>query len=177
MTQKFKMLLVIGFLITTTSSAQKDTSDKKALYQVIEDFRISIIKHDNADKFYDLFLNDSIAWAAIPTGKTKEEMEKIRPNFKIYSSNFKQFYKMISSVNIPEEKFYKIEISVRDEFATISFNYSFNIDSKIVNWGTEYWALLLVEDTWKITSVTWTMNMQHHKECPFEGDTYFKLTK
>ncbi|MEM6831076.1 MAG: hypothetical protein AAF551_11230 [Bacteroidota bacterium] len=46
------------------------------------------------------------------------------------------------------------------EHATISFDYSFSLDSEILNWGIEYWSLMRVNDRWKITSVTWTMNYQ-----------------
>ena len=43
------------------------------LNQVIEDFRTSIIDHNDWNKFSDLFLHDSITWASINVGKTRNK--------------------------------------------------------------------------------------------------------
>jgi hypothetical protein len=32
----------------------------------------------------------------------------------------------------------------------------------------EYWPLILVNNNWKITSVTWTTNLQRYETCPFK---------
>ena len=170
---KTTIVLLIGILFVFQINAQEKENHIQALNQVVEDFRTSVIEHSDDEKFFNLFLHDSIVWSAIFTGKSKEEMKKRRPDFVTYSSNFKDFYKMPEDG--VEEKFYNVDIDVRDEFATISFDYTFNVNSNIQNWGTEYWSLMLVENSWKITSVTWSMNMERHEKCPFASDEYFVL--
>jgi len=68
-----------------------------------------------------------------------------------------------------------VKIDTRGDFATISFDYSFSFDSKIQNWGIEYWSLILVNENWKITSVTRSMNYQDIEKCPFSNETEFRL--
>ena len=68
-----------------------------------------------------------------------------------------------------------MKIDTRGEFATISFDYSFSFNSKIQNWGVEYWSLILVNEKWKITSVNWTMNYQDIEKYPFTNETKFRL--
>lgn len=171
---KFK-LLFITLLVASFTYAQTPVDSERALKQVIEDFRMSIIKHDNEKKFANLFLNESVVWAAIFTGKSKEMVLKKKPDFKFQTINYKSFYKMMKDGD--EERFYNIKIDSRGEFASISFDYSFQTGAKVENWGTEYWSLMLINNEWKITSVTWTMNLQQLEKCPFVSDKYFVLNK
>jgi len=170
-----KSILLITILSLSTLSMAQRADHKAALYQLIEDFRTSTIEHDNPEKFYNLFLNENITWSAIYTGKSKLNIEKKRPGFSTYDSNIKKFYTYLSDGM--EERFYNIEIEVRNDFATVSFDYSFLKGGDIQNWGTEYWSVLLVNDQWKITSVTWSMNMQNVEPCPFAEMEHFTLNQ
>lgn len=145
------------------------------LKQVIEDFRMLVIEQNDKQKFLDLFLHDSITWASIFTDKTKEVVLGQNPDFEFQNGDVNGFYDFLRDGM--EEKFYNVKIDVLEDFATISFDYSFNVDSRIQNWGTEYWSLILIDDSWKITSVTWTMNMEPFQLCPFSSDIPFKLKK
>ncbi|MEP3371921.1 MAG: hypothetical protein ABJL43_03830 [Maribacter dokdonensis] len=93
------------------------------------------------------------------------------PDFKFHSTSYKSFYENLKDNS--EEKFYDVEINRKSEFATISFDYTLSINSNIQNWGTEYWSLILIDDVWKITSVTWTMNNEEIEKCPFSNKTPF----
>ena len=169
---KYKLLFLILLLAPVFMSAQSKNSNKK-LKQVIEDFRASIIAHNDIGKFDNLFLHDSITWSAIFTNKTKEVALRQMPDFIFYSTDYKTFYENLEEKT--EEKFYDVQIDKRGEFATISFDYTLSVDSKIQNWGTEYWSLILINDMWKITSVTWTMNNQEIEKCPFSNEKEFHL--
>jgi hypothetical protein len=94
-------------------------------------------------------------------------------DFTFHSTNYKTFYENLKENT--EEKFYEVEINKRSDFATISFDYTLSINSKIQNWGTKYWSLILINGIWKITSVTWTMNNEEIEKCPFSNETSFKL--
>ncbi len=169
---KFKLFFISILLIPFFINAQNKNSNRK-LKQVIEDFRTSIIEHNDVEKFSNLFLHDSITWSAIFSNKTKKMALKQMPDFTFHSTNYETFYENLKENT--EEKFYEVEINERSEFATISFDYTLSINSKIQNWGTEYWSLILINDTWKITSVTWTMNNEEIEKCPFSDDAAFRF--
>ena len=170
---KFK-LLFFSFLITSSFLKAQTNQDAEAkLKQVIEAFRVSIIEQDDFEKFSNLFLHDSITWAAIVTGKTKQMVLKQKPDFTFKSSTYKSFFNNLKKGS--EEKFYDVNIDVRNDFATISFEYSFNVNSEIQNWGTEYWSLIKIHDSWKITSVIWSQNLSKLEKCPFTSENLFTL--
>ncbi len=169
---KLKLFFLSMLFATSSFNAQNQSSDKK-LEQVIEDFRTSIITHNDFEKFDNLFLHDSITWSAIFTNKTKEMALKQMPNFTFYSTDYKTFYKNLKKNT--EEKFYNVQINKQGDFATISFDYTLSVDSKIQNWGIEYWSLILLNDSWKITSVTWTMNNEEIEKCSFSSEIPFTL--
>jgi hypothetical protein len=166
-------IVFIAVLLSSLAQAQVTKKHHQALKQIVEDFRTSIIEHADEEKFANLFLTDSITWGAIVTGKTKAHVLKQNPDFTFQTIDSKGFYKVLKDGD--EEKFYNVNIDVRGDFATISFDYSFNSKSVIQNWGTEYWSLILVNDSWKITSVTWSMNMEQLEKCPFVVDDLFTL--
>ncbi len=157
------------------SEIKPEDQIKSAIYQLIEDFRISIIEHKDEEKFANLFLHDSITWAAIYVGDTKNKLLEQQPNFTFQPGDYKSFYNMLKDGF--EERFYDIKIDIRDEFASVTFDYTFNVNSVIQNWGIEQWSLMLVNGQWKITSVTWSMNMEQIQKCPFASDAYFQLKK
>lgn len=170
--KKIKIVLII-VLLSSLAQAQITEHHNQALKQIVEDFRTSIIEHNDEEKFSNLFLNDSITWGAVVTGKTKARVLKQNPDFKFQSGDPRSFYKSLKDG--VEEKFYNVSINVRGDFATISFDYSFNLKSVIQNWGMEYWSLVLVNDSWKITSVTWSMNMEKLEKCPFIAENLFVM--
>jgi hypothetical protein len=170
--KKIKIVLII-VLFSSLAQAQITEHHNQALKQIVEDFRTSIIEHNNEEKFNNLFLNDSITWGAVVTGKTKARVLQQNPDFKFQSGDPRSFYKSLKDG--VEEKFYNVSIDVRGDFATISFDYSFSLKSLIQHWGIEYWSLILVNDSWKITSVTWSMNMEKLEKCPFVAENLFVM--
>jgi hypothetical protein len=170
--KKVKIVWIAVFLLSL-SQAKFIAQHKQALNKIVEDFRTSVILHNNQEKFSNLFLHDSITWGAIVAGKTKNYILKQKLDFTFKSSNLASFYKKLEDG--VEEKFYNVDIKVRGDFATISFDYSFHLKSEIKHWGTEYWSLILVNDSWKISSVTWSMNMEQLEKCPFLLEDLFVL--
>jgi hypothetical protein len=166
-------IVFIAVLLSSFTQAQVAKQHIQSLEQIVEDFRTTIIEHNDEEKFANLFLNDSITWGSIVTGKTKIQVLKQNPDFTFQAGNPKSFYKTLKDGD--EEKFYNVNIHVRGDFATISFDYSFISKSVIQNWGVEYWSLILINDSWKITSVTWSGNMEQLEKCPFIEDDLFSL--
>lgn len=147
------------------------------LNQVVEDFRMSIIEHNDESKFLNLFLHDSITWSSIYTENSRDLVLERYPDYEFQNGSPRSFYSSLQELDGVEEWFYNVKIDSRNDFAIISFDYTFNIGPRIQNWGTEYWSLMLVNNVWKITSVTWSMNLEEVQKCPFVSDEYFRLKK
>jgi len=88
---RYTLLVLSILLASTVLNAQRKDSEQQ-LERVIEDFRVSIIAHNDIEKFSKLFLHDSIAWAAIFTKKTKEMTLKQMPDFVFHSGDYVTFY-------------------------------------------------------------------------------------
>ncbi|WP_108868575.1 hypothetical protein [Aquimarina aquimarini] len=171
---KYKLAsITFMILMCLTTKAQK-ISDVEKLYDVIEVFKTAFVDSTKEQQFYDLFLHDSITWASVYEGKTKEYLE-IEDNYKpIFSGSFKDFYKWIRKDGDYKENFYNLIINLDNNHATVSFEYTFEKKDEIQNWGKEYWTILKVENNWKIASVLWTMNYQNIEQCPFTNNSYYK---
>jgi len=167
---KYYILIIFTFFITI-ANAQFEKINK-----VVEDFRLGIITLESEKEWSKLFLHDSITWAMVKEGKTEVARNLKNPNFGFFSSDPSAFFKFLKGKNRQfEEKFYDVNISSTNQFATVEFLYSFHENGKILNWGKEYWSLLKVKGDWKITSVTWTENSQNIEQCPFSDMKSFSL--
>ncbi|WP_169301357.1 alpha/beta hydrolase family protein [Pontimicrobium aquaticum] len=167
---KYPILVIFLFFISLTNAQSEEINE------VIEDFRLGILNLESEKEWSKLFLHDSITWAMVREGKTETERNNSNPNFRFFSSDPISFFRFLKGKNQKfEEKFYDVSISNTEKFATVEFLYSFNENGKILNWGKEYWSLLKVKGDWKITSVTWTENLQSIEQCPFSNMKSFSL--
>ncbi|MEO0505912.1 MAG: prolyl oligopeptidase family serine peptidase [Bacteroidota bacterium] len=171
-TKSFFFSLTFLFFFLAGNAKQNE------IYQVLEDFRIGIISLEDEDEWSELFLHDTITWAMIREGQTELVKNSENPTFRFYSSNPISFFKFLKSKNQQfEEKFFNIMVSTNDKFATVDFQYTFNQNGKILNWGKEHWSMLKVKGEWKISSVTWTENLQTLEKCPFSNMDSFALSQ
>lgn len=167
------MKIIFILSIVAFSSAQ-ELNKFYSVEKLIEEFRVSIINLDSEKKFLNLFLHDSITWAMVHDGKTASEKKVTRPSFNFFSSDVRSFYKLLKSQKVDlEERFYDVQIQKFSLFATVQFKYSFHRGEEILNWGDEYWSLIKVNNQWKISSVTWTENLEKYEKCPFLNKKYF----
>ena len=166
-------LIIIFICFASIGHAQSEGINK-----IIDDFRLGIITLESETEWSKLFLHDSITWAMVREGKTEITKNFDNPNFRFYSGSPVSFYKFLKGKEQQfEEKFYDVNVSSTDNFATVDFLYSFNENGKTLNWGKEYWSLLKVKGDWKITSVTWTENSQCIEPCPFSNMKSFSLAQ
>ena len=160
------------FLLSLNTQAQENTSIEK-LHDVIDVFKAAFFDTTKEQQFYNLFLHDSITWAAVYEGKTKEQFKAKEDHEPLFSGTFRSFYQWIKKGNY-KENFYNIVVNLDNNHATVTFDYTFNKNDEIENWGKEYWTLLKVEDNWKIASVLWTFNYQNIEACPFTNSSYYR---
>ncbi|UOB18153.1 hypothetical protein [Abyssalbus ytuae] len=171
---KYKLGFITLMILSCLATKAQEKTDFEKLYNVIEVFKTAFVDSTKEQQFYDLFLHDSITWASVYEGKTKEHL-KNKDNYQSsFSSTFKNFYTWIKKDGNYKESFYNIIINKENNHATISFDYTFEKKGDIQNWGKEYWTLLKVEEDWKIASVLWTMNYQNIEQCPFTNNSYYR---
>ena len=138
----------------------KSKTDKADLKEVIKTFMTCLVKKDSV-KFYNLFGADPVVWVGVFKDKTQQDRQNKDSTKKNYFvSNYKSFYRSISDLGTDEEKFYNIKIDNDESIATVSFDYSFWENDKKINWGKESWHLVKINDSWKITSVIFSMDFE-----------------
>jgi len=144
--------------------ASQDPADRARIEQVVETFRVSLIKKDTAT-FMKLFYSETIPWIGVTTDKslTRENANKPDPKMpdqkKLYASgNPRKFIEGIAKNPAPiEETFQNLRIDSDGDVAQVWFDYSFNEGSYKQNWGKESWHMVRTDAGWKISSVIWSM--------------------
>lgn len=149
-------LLVISIHFSFAQQTVK-VDDKSKLQEVLNSFMKCITTKDSV-KFYSLFHNDPIVWVGVYKDKTQQKrLEKEATALNYKTSDYKTWFRSISTGVPKEEKFYNIDIVEDGNIASITFDYSFWGDNKKGNWGKESWGLVNISGEWKITSVIFSM--------------------
>ncbi|WP_103867632.1 hypothetical protein [Aquimarina sp. I32.4] len=172
---KQKVIIVILIIISFNLNVKAQTqTDSQELYAIVNTFKTAIYDSTKEQDFYNLFLHDSITWASISEGKTKASRE-VKDDYRpFYTGSFKDFYNYVKKEGDCRERFYNLTIKIENNYATVSFDYTFEKKEKITNWGKEHWTLIKLDNEWKITCVLWTVNSQNIEKCPFTNNSYYK---
>lgn len=135
---------------------------------VISKFKYAILNKDST-VFYSLFFSPSISFVGVMSKKTEESIQKKYPEFEGTSvSNCRKFMlEICKSPKQHDEKFINIKINTIGIIATVSFDYSYHIDDKMIQWGQESWNLVFVENNWLITDVIYSVHFPNIEPCPF----------
>ena len=149
-----------------TLQATRGAADLAAVRQVVETFRTSVIQKDKA-AFMDLFFSDKpelITWQAVVDDASLERIRTTRPQaIKARhrpDNNFVAFIdSILASSEREEETFSDIQIDTDGEVASVSFDYAYLSNAKLMNSGREKWLLVRTEQGWKITSVVYTIRL------------------
>ncbi|AZA93337.1 nuclear transport factor 2 family protein [Chryseobacterium sp. G0162] len=150
--KKLLLLLVLGF---NFSFAQ--TKDEKEILKVMNDFMESI-KTRNEAQYLSLF-QEPVLWTGIYKDRTQAKRLEKNPKAEYYfADDYKAFIKGFKD-DKSEEKFDNIKIVEDGAVASANFDYSFWYDGKMENWGKEIWMLMKINGIWKITSVTFSMDL------------------
>ncbi|MBA0436623.1 nuclear transport factor 2 family protein [Stenotrophomonas maltophilia] len=145
-------------------AAQNAAADIKAIEQVVESFRTSLINKDKPT-YMGLFFSDKaedIGWQYVSEDVRLQDIRKAKPDAikarKIPANNFIALIDgVVASPKPREEKFFNTKIDTDGDVASVSFDYSFQDDGAKINWGKEMWQLIRTEDGWKIFSVIYSI--------------------
>ncbi|MGC5743948.1 DUF4440 domain-containing protein [Chryseobacterium sp. NFX27] len=153
-----KTLILALFLSFNFSFAQ--TQDETEIRKVMEEFMQCIKTRDEA-KFVSLF-QDPVLWTGIYKDRTQAKRLEKNPKAEYYfTDDYKAFIRGFKD-DKSEEKFDNIKIIEDGAVASANFDYSFWYDGKMENWGKEIWTLMKIHGKWKITSVTFSMDLTEY---------------
>ncbi|HEL3780367.1 nuclear transport factor 2 family protein [Stenotrophomonas forensis] len=146
------------------NSAADSPVDKKAIEQVVESFRTSLINKDKPT-YMSLFFSDKaedIGWQYVSEDVRLQDIRKVKPDAikarKIPANNFIALIDgAVASPKPREEEFFNTKIETDGDVASVSFDYSFHDDGVKTNWGKEMWQLIRTEQGWKIFSVIYSI--------------------
>lgn len=150
--------------LSVPSLAAQDSADRARIEQVVETFRVSLIKKDTAT-FMKLFYSETIPWIGVTTDKSlaRENANKPDPKMpdhkKLYAGGTpRKFIENIAKNPARiEETFENVRIDSDGDVAQVWFDYSFNDNGYKQNWGKESWHMVRTDAGWKISSVIWSM--------------------
>jgi len=149
-----------------TLRSTPDAADLTALQQVVESFRVAIMRKDKPT-FTSLFFSDRpevITWQSVVDDPSLRRIRQTRPEaLKARhrpDNNFVSFIDaVVQSTRSEEEQFSDITIDTDGEIASISFDYVYLVDGHPTNHGREMWLLVRTEQGRKITSVVYTVRL------------------
>jgi hypothetical protein len=158
--------LTAGLLavLTPASFAASPAEDQANIRQVVETFRVSLIKKD-PDTFMKLFYSETIPWIGVVTDTSvaraiaaKTDPKRPDPKKLFTGGTPRKFIEGIAKDKEPaEETFENIRIDTDGDVAQVWFDYSFMDGAYRANWGKESWHLVRTPEGWKISSVIWSM--------------------
>ncbi|TDV31044.1 nuclear transport factor 2 family protein [Stenotrophomonas sp. CC22-02] len=145
-------------------AVQNAPADIKAIEQVVESFRTSLINKDKPT-YMGLFFSDKaedIGWQYVSEDVRLQDIRKAKPDAikarKIPANNFIALIDgAVASPKPREEEFSNTKIEADGDVASVSFDYSFHDDGVKTNWGKEMWQLIRTEQGWKIFSVIYSI--------------------
>lgn len=145
-------------------AAQNAPVDVKAIEQVVESFRTSLINKDKPT-YMSLFFSDKpedIGWQFVSEDARLQDIRKAKPDAikarQIPANNFIALIDgAVASPKLKEETFSNTKIETDGDVASVAFDYSFHDDGVKTNWGKEMWQLIRTERGWKIFSVIYSI--------------------
>ncbi|CAH0163098.1 nuclear transport factor 2 family protein [Chryseobacterium sp. Bi04] len=150
-----KKLLLLCLLSFSFSFAQ--TKNETEIRKLMDDFMTCIKTRDEV-KYLSLF-QEPVLWTGIYKERSQAKRLEKSPIAEAYfADDYKTFIKSFSD-DKSEEKFDNIKIIEDGAIASANFDYSFWYDGKMENWGKEIWTLMKINGVWKITSVTFSMEL------------------
>ena len=164
----FYSLFAILFFSPSTGISQITQNDSLALMKIINVFEESIIQKDSV-RFNKLFFSNSVDFIGIMSKESERSIKKNYAEFQgLAVSDHKGFIKNIcKSEKKEKETFYNIEASSDSTIGSISFDYAFLSNEKMIQWGHEKWNLVKINEEWLITNVVYSIHFPTVEAFPF----------
>ena len=157
---------VILFLIISSGLTAQERSSKENLKLFVKDY-FNVINGKDSTSISTFLYDENVSWVGTYKQKTYEELShhhhKLKPTF---SGNFKNFKSDLSEGKNSEVKYDNVKIIEDGKVASISLDYSFWVNNSMKHWGKEIWTLMKTDGKWKITSVSFSMDLTKYYPQP-----------
>lgn len=149
---------LIFILLSNFAFAQNSVKEKAEIEKIVTQFKKSIIQKDSVT-FYGLFHEDPVVWIGLVKNKSQQKRLELNPSKtkNYFKGSYQNFFSFILKKEQKEEKFENIKIVNDDVIASVTFDYSFWIEGKMNNWGSESWHLIKANGNWKIVSIIYSI--------------------
>ena len=142
------------------SPSSGTSGEQPAIRAVIEKFRTAIIARDGAT-LNALQLNDHITFVGVADAATLARTRLKRPAATgVDTGSYGNFVRDIVTATVSsEEKFSNVAIRSDGAIADVYFDYTFEEDHVVTNWGHESWNLVRTPDGWKISAIVYSITL------------------
>ncbi len=152
------LLAVLLFTGVTSGVRASDTPTAQAqIEQVVERFQSAIIAHDKT-ALEGMFVADGGSWFEVLGEDAYRNIKVKKPELsRVHADNFHRFAAFVGDNKQPiEEKFSNVRIQTDGAVASVYFDFSFLVDGKVNNVGSETWQMVNTGDGWKISAMAYS---------------------
>lgn len=153
-------LLVASGLVLVSSPALASTADDTIdVDHLIAAYHQAVVSHD-ASRLAALFAPTGTAWFSVLSDDGLKRARAKSPDAaKLKPSSVESFVKLVAtSKSRLDPRHTNLQIRSDGAIATVTFDFSFVIDDKEQNRGSESWQLVKDVDGWRIVSIIYSSN-------------------
>lgn len=124
---------------------------------MVERFQAAIIAHDKS-ALEDIFIADGGSWFDVLGEDAYLQIKAKKPELsRVHADNYHHFAAFVGeSKQQVEEKFSNVHIQTDGTIASVYFDFSFLMDGKVSNVGSETWQMVNTGEGWKITAMAYS---------------------
>ena len=143
--------------VTSGAHASDAPTAQAQIEQVVERFQSAIIAHDKT-ALEDMFVADGGSWFEVLGEDAYRQIKAKKPELsRVHADNFHRFAAFVGdSKQQIEEKFSNVRIHTDGAIASVYFDFSFLVDGKVNNVGSETWQMVNTGVGWKISAMAYS---------------------
>lgn len=143
--------------LASGANASDEPTAQAQIEQVVERFQAAIIAHDKS-ALEDMFVADGGSWFDVLGEDAYRQIKARRPEMsRVHADNYHHFAAFVGdSKQQVEEKFSNVHIQTDGTIASVYFDFSFLMDGKVSNVGSETWQLVNTGEGWKISAMAYS---------------------
>jgi hypothetical protein len=144
---------------SASAPADQVTQDTRDVEHVMAAFHTAVETHDGA-RLATLFIPQGSTWLNVLSDNAFAQMRAKKPDIpKVKAGNFQDFANFVSKSKAKlDPQHSNIRIHSDGTIASVYFDYTFFIDGKPQNKGSETWQLIKGEQGWRIVAITYSSN-------------------
>lgn len=149
--------LILASLFGGIAHAANPSDD---IHQLVDGFQKAIVAKDGK-ALSDMFLPSGGAWVMVLSDESYARMKAKSPDVSRYKlGNYTDFVQFVATSKVPvEERFSNVRVETDGAVASVYFDFVFLEDAKENNRGSETWHVVKTDSGWKISSMTYSVNM------------------